>query len=193
MKSQSMSMTDKLIAAALLSLLWLAPAGAAVPADLRAAVEALLVGYEPADPAPALRRIGPQAAEALVQIAVDPAVSPLRRLRAIEALRHVPTPAGLAFLRRLVDQHRGSEESLAVFELAAAARALGGFGAEALPDLLPLLDHPGADVREGAVAALSQVRAPEAARALGRRLAVERDPGVRSHLQATLKLVKKGR
>ena len=167
------------------------PATAAVSPDVRAAVEKLLSGYEPGDPAPALRRLGPQAAEALLAIAADPAVSPIRRLRAIEALGHVPTPAGLAFLRKLIKEQQASQESLAVYQVAAAARALGGFGQETVADAVPLLDHPGADVREGAAAALAQVRTPEAMGALTRRLRIERDPGVRAHLQAAVRPAKR--
>src|SRR5437870_5113431 len=84
-----------------------APKGApAVPrgvelsgARLHEVVEGLLMGYEPADPGEALRRIGPAAADVLMQIAQNPQKPPLRRLRAIEALGQVPTAAGLVFLR----------------------------------------------------------------------------------------------
>src|SRR5438105_4939455 len=57
--------------------------------EVRAVVEALLSGYEPGDPQEPLRRLGPAATEALLSLANDPTTSPLRRLRAIEALGHV--------------------------------------------------------------------------------------------------------
>ncbi|MCS6912393.1 MAG: HEAT repeat domain-containing protein [Myxococcales bacterium] len=186
-------MTSHSLSAALLLAVGLAlPVSAAppeVPAELRAAVEALLMGYEPADPGPALRRLGPQAADALVQLAQDPSVPPLRRLRAIEALGYVPTPSGLQFLRQLVAQRRDARDPVGIYELAAAARALGGHGASQVSELIPLLDHDSADVREGAAAALGAVRTLplDARRALERRLQRERDGGVRATLARALR------
>lgn len=161
-------------------LLGAVPAGAE---DLRPAVERLLSGYEPADPGPALRRLGPAAADALLALARDRSVMPIRRLRAIEALGHVPTPAGQVYLLQLVERQRGTRDSLAIFEVAAAARALGAFGPAALPALLSVADHRSADVREGVVASLGRLGTQEASAILRRRQAVEKDSGVRAVLR----------
>ncbi len=163
------------------------PAAAAANKDVRAAVMLLLSGYEPADPGAALRRLGPAAADALLSIAKDPATSPIRRLRAIEALGHVPTPAGQAYLQEVLRTRQGATDSLSVFELAAAARALGGFGPAVIGDLVPLLEHQSADVREGTIAALSRLHTEPASRVLRARLSVERDPGARAALLQALR------
>lgn len=165
------------------------PAGA--DPSLRATVEEAIAGYEPR-PREALQRLdAQQATEALISLVGDPAVSPLRRLRAVEALGYVPTAAGLSYLRQVIAQRKGQQpgDAMGVYELAAAARALGGFGEAAVADAARLLGHESADVREGAVHALSRPgrkASPAAATALRRQLAVEKESGVRAALQTAL-------
>lgn len=160
-----------------------APQTKVAKSDPRAQVLALLSGYEQVNPSEALRRI-PQAADLLVAIAQDPAVSGLRRVRAIEALGHVPTAAGLSYLRAVVARTRGRGDGLSIYELSAATRALGGFGAPVTAELLPLLGHESPDVREGAAHALGKIGTPEAKAALRDRIVVEKDSGVRATLAA---------
>lgn len=165
------------------------PVAAAPP--LRQIVEEAIAGYEPR-PKEALQRLDPQqATEALIALAGDPAVSPLRRLRAVEALGYVPTPVGLAYLRQVVTQRQAERaaDAAGVYELAAAARALGGFGEAAAADAARLLGHGSADVREGAVYALTRPglkASPIATAALRRQLAVEKESGVRAALSAAI-------
>jgi HEAT repeat protein len=159
----------------------------ATPAEVGAIVEGLLMGYEPGDPGEALRRLGAPAADVLLRLAQDAKTPPLRRLRAIEALQHVPTPAGREYLSRLIAERRTATASLAVYELAAAARGLAGFGAPAAPELTPLLASDSADVREGAAYALGKIRTPEALSALQARLRVETESGVREALGRALR------
>ncbi len=153
---------------------------------LRTEVLALISGYEPGDPREALQRLGPAAAEMLIALSQDPAVSGLRRVRAIEVLGYVPTDAGLAYLRGVVAQTRGRGDGSSIYQLAAASRALGGFGSQVSAELVPLLGHRSADVREGVAAALGRIGTPEATAALRDRAQVERDSGVRAALKGAL-------
>jgi HEAT repeat protein len=178
----------------LLALLSIHPESLALAADrpgtsssaaVRAQVEQLLSGYEPRDPGEALRRLGPPAAAALLLIARDTS-HPLRHLRAIEALGHVPTPEALEFLRHILQHNRSAVDALPVYELAAAARALAGYGPQVERELVPLLAHQSADVREGAVFGLSRLGTEGAVRALRARLLIEKESGVRAALARAL-------
>ena len=177
-----------ILAGALLALALAGPARAAAPADpeLRKQVERLLSGYEPGDPGAALRRLGEPAAAVLLQLAQEDG-RPLLRLRAVEALGHVPTAAALAHLQALVTRHQGAGEPAAVYELAAAARALGGYAAAGEKALPALREHDSADVREGAAAGLGRVASDGCRKALTGRLPREKDRGVRAAIERALK------
>ncbi|MCS6913660.1 MAG: HEAT repeat domain-containing protein [Myxococcota bacterium] len=97
----------------------------------------------------------------------------------------MPTPAGRALLEDLLRRHREAPEALAVYELAAAARALGAWP-QSEAQLMDLLDHPSADVREAAGESLGRMGSAAAVRALRRRLERERDVGVRACLMRAL-------
>jgi HEAT repeat protein len=156
----------------------------------RDAVERLLAGYEPHGSVADLRRLGPGVDDVLIEIAEDPRTQPLRRARALHALGWVPSVAGRdylrATLRALAPPGRAPAGPAEVMALSACARALGRFGADAAPDLLALVAHPAADVRQAAAAALGESGALAARPALEQRLAVEPHPAVRAALARAL-------
>lgn len=151
------------------------------PAQLEAAVRTLIDGYEPLDVEHGIAQLGAPAADVLLRILRQPSTPELIRLRAIEALGYVPTPAGQDFLRETVAKI-GTTDDERVFTLAAALRALGGFGASELPSVSLFLEHTSPIVREAAAAGMAQMRADSVLPALQRRLAVERDSGVKETL-----------
>jgi HEAT repeat protein len=157
-------------------------------AELESAVRTLLSGYEPLDVEHGMAQLGPQAADVLLRLIKDSATPVLVRLRALEALGYVPTPAGQAYLRDLVAQI-GTVEDDRVFTLAAALRALGAFGVGELPAVSLFLNHSSADVREAAASSLSQMKGDAALSALQQRLSVERDSGVKSTLTTAIRRI----
>ena len=163
-----------------------APAAPKTPAELTAAVRKLLDGYEPLDVEHGMSQLGAPAADVLLRLIHDPGTLALTRLRAIEALGYVPTPAGQSYLRELITQI-GSANDERVFTLAAAVRALGAFGPGELVSLAPLLGHGSADVREAATASLAKMKSDSVLPALKERLAVERDSGVKASLNNAIR------
>lgn len=158
-----------------------ATANAKTPAQLEAAVRVLLEGYEPLDTEHGMAELGPAAADVLLRTIQAASTPELVRLRAVEALGYVPTPAGQAYLRELVAKI-GTTDDERVFTLAAALRALGGFGASELPSVSLFLEHASPIVREAAAAGMARMRTDTVLPALQRRLAVERDSGVKETL-----------
>ncbi len=154
-------------------------------AQVEAAVRTLIDGYEPLDVEHGIAQIGPAAADVLLRIIREPSTPELIRLRAVEALGYAPTPAGQAFLRETVAKI-GTVDDERVFTLAAALRALGGFGASELPSVSLFLEHASPIVREAAAAGMSQMRTDTVLPALQRRLAVERDSGVQETLKGAI-------
>lgn len=154
---------------------------AKTPAQLEAAVRTLLEGYEPLDVGHGMAELGAPAADVLLRLIQVPSTPELVRLRAVEALGYVPTPAGQAYLRETVAKI-GTVDDERVFTLAAALRALGGFGASELPSVSLFLEHGSPIVREAAAAGMAQMRSDTVLPALQRRLAVERDSGVKETL-----------
>lgn len=151
------------------------------PAQLEATVRSLIDGYEPLDVEHGIAQIGAPAAEVLLRIIAAPATPELIRLRAIEALGYAPTPAGQTYLRELVAKI-GVTDDERVFTLAAALRALGGFGASELPSVALFLEHISPIVREAAAAGMAQMRSDSVLPALQKRLTIERDSGVKETL-----------
>ncbi len=150
-------------------------------AQLEATVRTLIDGYEPLDVEHGIAQLGAPAADVLLRIIRQANTPELIRLRAIEALGYVPTPAGQDFLRETVAKI-GTTDDERVFTLAAALRALGGFGASELPSVSLFLEHASPIVREAAAAGMAQMRTDSVLPALQRRLAVERDSGVKETL-----------
>ncbi|MBL9005037.1 MAG: HEAT repeat domain-containing protein [Myxococcales bacterium] len=150
-------------------------------AQLEATVRTLIDGYEPLDVEHGIAQLGAPAADVLLRIIRQANTPELIRLRAIEALGYVPTPAGQDFLRETVARI-GTTDDERVFTLAAALRALGGFGASELPSVSLFLEHVSPIVREAAAAGMAQMRSDSVLPALQRRLAVERDSGVKETL-----------
>lgn len=154
---------------------------AKTPAQLEASVRSLLEGYEPLDTEHGMAELGAPAAEVLLRLIRATSTPELVRLRAVEALGYVPTPAGQTYLRDLVAKI-GTADDERVFTLAAALRALGGFGPSELPSVSLFLEHQSPIVREAAAAGMAQMRTDTVLPALQRRLAVERDSGVKETL-----------
>jgi hypothetical protein len=167
-----------------------ATAGLARAEPPRAAVERLLSGYEPSPTfVEDLRRLGPGTDQVLITVASDPRTSRLRRSRALHSLGHLPSLAGRDYLRSELRALRsaGAVEGPDVLDLVACARALGRYGAEALPDLVGLLAYPSPDVRQAAAAGLGTTGALPARTPLRQRLSVEADAGVRAALRGALR------
>lgn len=161
--------------------------------ELQAAVRRALSGYEPLDVDRELWRLSQlmgghaAVADTLLQLLADAATPGLVRLRAIEALGYVPTAAGRAYLYHLTTEMSGGKDADMDFTLAAALRALGGFGATELNRIAPHLGHLSADVREAACFALRRVGTPkEVLPLLQARLGVEPDRGVKATLRTTI-------
>jgi HEAT repeat protein len=161
--------------------------GGAASAQHVDALDRVLGGIERAPTESTVRALGPTAAAQLIKVADDPSTTRVRRMRAIYALRFVPSESAHAFLRQVVKENQSASEGAEVLDYAAALGSLAPYGEADLPVMLAALDHPSADARQAAAAALAQVRSPRAESALTLRLAVERDVGVRRHLTLALR------
>ncbi len=125
----------------------------------------------------------------LVAIASDGAASRLRRQRAMAALAWVPSVEGRELLRAVAREKARATAGADLIDLYTCARALGAFGPEVAPELVPLLAHPSADVRAAAATSLGQARAAGALGSLRLRFTVERDEAVqRAIVQAVAAL-----
>jgi hypothetical protein len=168
-------------------------------------LERVLGGYEHAPTADEVRRLGAGADVALMNVAADAHWPRIRRVRAIAALRFVPSVAARDWLRSLAEDKRAScgaaassaaasssssssgveDAACDALELAAALSALQVYDGQA-PLLLSFVAHASADVREAAAAALAGAGARDAEPILRARVAVERDAGVRATLTRAL-------
>jgi hypothetical protein len=166
-----------------LALAW---SGIAVASPPRSAVERALAGIERAPSEEAIRRLGAGTDAVLIEIADDPRTAPVRRARAIRALKWWPSADVRAFLHNLIARAGKSSRGPDVFDVEAALVALVPYGAVEMPALVPFLSHASADVRQGAVSALLALRVPEAVVPLRARLGIESDPGVRAALMRAL-------
>lgn len=143
-------------------------------------IVARLSGVEEGPSAREWRALGPGVVAILARIADDPQQPGWVRVRALGAAGAFATPSARAMLRRALR----SREPLFV---RAAARAMHrAFGAAALGDLVPLLDHEDPAVREAVVDALAAVGGAGARRALRARLARENDEALRDAIAAAL-------
>jgi hypothetical protein len=145
----------------------------------RAAVELALAGIERAPTAESIRRLGAGADLVLIEIADDPATTPIRRARAIRAMQWAPSSSVRAYLHDLIATRGAATRGMDVLELGAALVSLAPYGAQELPLVLRFVAHASADVRQGAAIALGTLGGAEALAALRARSAVERDAGVR--------------
>lgn len=158
------------------------------PESLRSLLMAFEHGPRPRE----WQALGPSIVPALGRLAEDEREPVFVRMRAVQAAAHFTTDAARNLLRRALSSH----EPLVVREAALGmARA---FGASAVRELCPLLDHDDTAVREAAIVALGSIAcrrdlshlegacSGEAARALLARLAHEQDEFLRAELQRQL-------
>jgi HEAT repeat protein len=164
--------------------LFLATSAAADRRDARLAP--VLGGIEHAPTEADVRRLGAGATSELLRAADDPTLSRLWRMRALYALRFVPSAAAHSFLLEVVAVRSSATEGADVLDYAAALGALTPYGSEELPTFLGALAHPSADVRHAAAAAIGLMKVPAVDGALKLRLAVEQDVGVRRALVRAL-------
>lgn len=160
----------------------------AAPAELDVKVERALFAYEPLNLGRELVELGQneRVAQVLLRLAKDDATRGILRLRAIEALGYVPTEAGRSYLHELVATNANVDDSR-VYVLAAALRALSGYGAQEVSHISPALFHGSPDVREAAARALVRCgRADEVRPLLQRRLALESDKTVKETLRKAI-------
>lgn len=176
-------MMRKLAIASLLfsSVAWGAPSAAEV--------ERVLGGYEHAPTAEEVKRLGTGADQVLIAVAQDARTSPIRRARAIGALRFVPSAGAHAFLRALIDEKARAPEGADVLDVASALAALAPYGREDLALELSYLAHASVELRHAAAAALGVIADAEALPSLRARLAVERDGGTRLMLARSIKSI----
>lgn len=147
----------------------------------------VLGGIEHAPTEADVRRLGATATSELLRAADDPTLSRLWRMRALYALRFVPSPAAHSFLLEVVAARSSATEGADVLDYAAALGALAPYGREELPTFLSALAHPSANVRHAAASSIALIKVPAADGALRLRLAVEQDVGVRRALVRALR------
>jgi hypothetical protein len=164
--------------------------GIATAATTRAEVEAKLQKAPHALSSAEVAELGPSAGGILVQVADDKGAPTPLRLRAMEALVYVRTPATRDFLENFVIRKRPSSEAADRALLRKAAMALGWqAGPRSVDAVAALLDHPDPDVRLDAVVALGLTRARSAEKPLRDRLAVEPDAAVKTQIENQLKVL----
>jgi hypothetical protein len=149
-------------------------------------LDRVLAGIERAPTAEEIRRFQPGADAALITYAGTPGVSRVRRMRAIGALRFVPSANARAFLDQLLADEGKARAGAEVLDVAAALAALVPYGRPVLGVELGYLTHPSADVRQAAATSLGQLRQPDARGAVQARLTIEKDAGVRTALERAL-------
>lgn len=168
-----------------------APAGAfaqtkvapsASRASQAAALWELLQAPHPQVDGQALRRIGPDVRDLLIETATSSRIEAPVRLRALGWLQWYPSTASRAVLMEAL---RARQASVATMRVALRALAVG-FGAEALPALGEYLVHRDLYVREAAAYALGDIDDPKAAAMLQDRLEREPDLTPRDAIVASL-------
>lgn len=146
------------------------PAPSASRASQAAALWELLQAPHPQVDGQALRRIGPDVRDLLIETATSARIEAPVRLRALGWLQWYPSTASRAVLMEAL---RARDASVATMRVALRALAVG-FGGEALPAIGEFLVHRDLYVREAAAYALGDVDDPKAAAMLQDRL--EREP-----------------
>jgi hypothetical protein len=163
---------------------------AAAPTGTRADVEARLQKAAHPLSATEVGELGAGGGGLLAQIADDKAAPAPIRLRAMDALTYVRTPATRAFLENFVIRKRPSSDAIDRALLRKAAMALGWQGGpRSVEAVAALLDHADPEVRLDAVLALGLTRARGAEKPLRDRLAVEPDAAVRAQIENQLKVI----
>jgi HEAT repeat protein len=145
-----------------------------------AAVVAMLSGIEDAPTPAEWQAMGPRVVGILAQLARDPQQPGFVRVRAIQAAGQFATPAARTVLRRAL---RDPEPMLVREAVLSMQRA---FGAGALRDVAPLLDHEDTAVREAAIRALAAIGGDRARELLRARLAREDDQVLVTQLTTAL-------
>ncbi len=169
---------------AILSLLVSVPA---LGQPSRQAVLDALRGYEIPMTRERLESLGAGWEQVLEQLAQDPSLVPLYRIRAVGALAFSKSPTTPAVLRAVLARHGKAERGPAAIEAKAAVSALGLVeGANALDLLAGFLDHPVPDTRIAAAQALSAIASPKVPALLRKRLAVEVEPVAKAGLEQAL-------
>ncbi|RMG16568.1 MAG: hypothetical protein D6729_10640 [Deltaproteobacteria bacterium] len=155
--------------------------GAATASDEALVVLLSLIHEEPS--VEALQRFGPELESRLAQVAEDPTVPRLARVRAVSSLGRLGTEAALRRIEDLVARGTALPPRLRM----AVFWTLGHFF-EAVPRRLDVirrgLADPDPGVREAAVRALARVGTPEALAALEAHRLRERHVAVRAVLRA---------
>ena len=163
-----------------LSLLLTLPAVASAQATpTRAQVRQMLSGIEDVPSARDWQRLGPDVLPVLMALYQDADEPNYVRLRAVGATAAFDRPAVRTFLLAVATVE--GQRDLFVRE---AVLGLGrAFGAAAVRDVAPFLDHAEPIVREGAAAVLVRNGAEDLVRA---RLRIESDPAVRRAFESAL-------
>jgi HEAT repeat protein len=133
---------------------------------------------------------GQRVDEVLVEIALDAKVEFAVRARAVSALRYFPTPVARRFLENTLREKASSTDRSDMTIVRRALIALGWLGGpDVPPQVAPLLEHPDADVRADAIAALGLTRLAAAADLLNRRLASETLPRLQGLIRRQIKAI----
>lgn len=140
----------------------------------------LLGAYEEVPSAAQLQALGPDVSKQLMALALDPAVPPSRRSRAVTALGHLPGDAERAFLLARLEGDDPLLQRKAAWALATA------YGDDAVAPISTLLAHDDAHTREAAIRALGTLKGPAAREALEARRPLEREAHVLHALDAAL-------
>jgi hypothetical protein len=133
-----------------------------------------------------VRELGRDADRQLIRVATDPAISRLRRARAIYALGVVPSVLARDFLLAVLDEKSQAIEGADVADTAAAIDALAPYGAQVLGRITVLVTHKSADVRQATVSFFARTKLAEGNAILRARAVVETDVGVRRAIARAL-------
>jgi HEAT repeat protein len=133
---------------------------------------------------------GGDAATALAALAEDDTANPQARLAALSELAHYPGLATETQLRVVIEKNRSSRNGAATLYARAAALSLGTMAkSRAVPVIVPLLDHPIADVRADAARALALTGSADALPALRARRAIETSVMVKAEIAEAIGVV----
>lgn len=125
--------------------------------------------------------LGPNVISTLATIYNDETAPPFMRMRTVFAARYFATEASRTFLRAVTTT---STQDLVI---SSAINSLShAFGARALDDIRPLLNHNAPTVREAVVRALSAMETPIAHELLMSRINIEQNAVVRTALTNAL-------
>lgn len=177
------AVTVKMKRLALLALVAAAPLPARADAS---AIERALGGVEWKDGPSRLRLLGDQPDVELLTLLEDPNAAPVRRRRALAMLVYTNTPRSRAFVRQHFDKLRGATEGSPALELATLLPVAAKFGQVEFDEVLPLLTHAVANLRESAATALFTIDQRRARMAIRTHLLAEKDSGVRFRLTRLL-------